>query len=86
MATKQVGRRKTPAKSSKRKGPPLLAQNEQLQRELKALRDENRQLKKSLDALMFKDLPVNLHLTPEDGVTEPSLTELIAQLERAGKQ
>jgi hypothetical protein len=63
----------------------LRAQNEKLQRELNELRQENRQLKKSLGALMFKDDPVNMDLRPDDGVFEPSLTKLIAELEHSGK-
>lgn len=59
------------------------AQVEQLRGELKELRKENRQLKKSLGALMCKDLPVNMDLTPEDGVSEPSLLELIDELRKS---
>ena len=84
MATKQQPS-KRPGKNVHSKTPALLTQHEQLQRELKALREENRRLKKSLATLLFKDDSANLDLTPEDGMAEPSLTELVAELARAGK-
>jgi hypothetical protein len=77
--------RKRPAKSANGKAPSLHVQIQQLERELKDLRDENRQLKRSLGTLMSKDLPVDLTLTPEDGVFKPSLLEIIAKLERGHK-
>jgi hypothetical protein len=84
MAAKQERRRKRPPKSANGKPPTLRAQNERLERELKKLREENRQLKKSLGVLMCKDDPVNMDLTPDDGRFEPPLSELIAALERTG--
>ena len=57
---------------------------EQLENEVSRLRDENRRLRKSLGALICKDDPMNLDLTPADGVFDPPLTELIAEIERAG--
>jgi hypothetical protein len=65
--------------------PPTRAQYEQLQKEFKELRDENRVLKRHLAALVFKDEPKNLDLRPEDGIAEPSLIELVAELRRSGK-
>jgi hypothetical protein len=56
-----------------------------LRAELQDLKRENKTLKKGLAALTFKDDPRNMDLTPEDGVTEPSLIDIIAQLGRAGK-
>jgi hypothetical protein len=56
-----------------------------LRAELHELKRENTALKKSLGALLCKDLPVNMDLTPEDGVAEPSLMDLIAELRRTGK-
>jgi len=85
MATKQKQRGKRSAKIAPGKPSTVRAQNEVLERELKALREENRQLKRSLGALMCKDLPINMDLAPEDGVNESSLTMIIAELERAGK-
>jgi hypothetical protein len=84
-STKAKKIRKRPAKSANGKAPSLRVQIQQLERELKDLRDENGQLKRSLGALMSKDLPIDLTLTPEDGVSKPSLLEIIAKLERGHK-
>lgn len=86
MATKQISRPKRRAKAVRQKTPTLRSQNERLERELKALRAENRKLRNSLAAIVFKDDPINLDLAPEDGVGEPSLIDLIAEIERAGKK
>ena len=85
MSAKQTNGRKRADKNGNGNASTLDAQNKQLQRELNELREENRCLKRSLSSLMFKDLPVNMDLKPDDGVTEPSLTALIARLEHAGK-
>ena len=80
MATKQKGSEKRRPKAASRKPETLRAQNAALERELHEFAKENRQLKKSLGAVLCKDLPVNMDLTPEDGVAEPSLMDLIAEL------
>jgi hypothetical protein len=56
-----------------------------LELELDELRKENRELKKSLGALMCKDLPVDLTLTPEDGVAKPSLLDIVTKIQRGRK-
>ncbi|MBI3822102.1 MAG: hypothetical protein HY289_05405 [Planctomycetes bacterium] len=85
MATKQKPRSRRPATKRKGKAVNLRAQNQRLERELDELRKENRQLKRSLGALICKDDPINMNLVPEDGVSEPSLDQLIKKIERAGK-
>jgi ribosomal protein L34E len=84
MATKTKKRTKARAKASNGKTPTLRTINRRLERELEELRKENRQLKRSLGALLCKDEPRNMDLKPEDGVFEPPLAELIAEIERAG--
>jgi hypothetical protein len=85
MATKKKGsRRKGAGKTSNRKTPSLRTQDQRLEQELMELRAENRQLKKSLGSLIFKDEPRNMDLKPTDGVFEPPLSELIAEVEREG--
>lgn len=56
-----------------------------LEREVKELRDENRWLKKNLGDLLCKDEPRDMDLSPEDGVTSPSLAQIVKELERSGK-
>lgn len=85
MATKPRKIAKRPAKRGNGKPPSMRAQIQQMERQLKELRDENRQLKKSLGALICKDDPVQMDLTPEDGVAEPSLIDLVGELKRTGK-
>ena len=83
MATKQKTRNKRSPR--KAKAPTLRTQNQRLERELEELRKENRLLRKSLGAIMFKNDPKMMDLLPEHGVFEPSLADLIAELEQGGK-
>ena len=85
MAPRKPNRDKS-ARKSNGKTQSLRAHNEQLQKELNELRQENRYLKKSLGAILSKDVPKNMDFTPEDGVAKPSLLSLIAKLERTGKR
>jgi transposase-like protein len=83
MAAKRTTPKKRTAKTNGRVSTSG-AEYKRLQKELKVLREENRQLRKSLCAVIFKDEPRNMDLKPEDGVFDPPLTELIAEIERAG--
>jgi hypothetical protein len=75
---------KRQAKRADGKAPALRAEKDRLERELKELREENRMLKRSLAAMVFKDDPVNLDLKPEDGVAQPTLLEIVEELGKAG--
>jgi hypothetical protein len=86
MATKQKNRGKRPAKKPNGKPSSSGSTNRRVERELKMLREENRQLKRTLGALICKDDPVNMDLVPEDGTASPTLAELIRDLERSGKK
>jgi hypothetical protein len=58
----------------------LLAEREQLQEDLRNLREENTQLKRSLGALLCEDIPISKRML-EQSAKEPSLAELIAEFE-----
>jgi hypothetical protein len=84
MSTKKNKSGKRPPKRANGKAPTLRAEKERLERELKQLREENRSLKWSLGALICKDDPKEMDLMPDDGISEPSLVQLMKELERAG--
>lgn len=86
MATKSTGRRKSVDIDANLKllCSTLLAEREELRNELTKVRAENDQLKRSLGAVLCKNLPVNKRITPSDAAEEPPIAEVIAELERAG--
>ena len=83
MATKRQTKRKKPDDSAKlkRRCSALIDECRRLREEVLKLHEENRQLQRSVGALMCKDLPVNKRLKPSDAADEPPLSELIAELE-----
>jgi hypothetical protein len=81
MAAKPPLRRTRVKKATKPRLSNLLAENAQLQKELKETRAENRQLKRSIGALMSEDIPINKKLMLSEAAKEPRLEDLITELE-----
>lgn len=59
----------------------LLQERERTQRELAQLRSENTMLRKNLAALLFDDVEIDAEKLLAESVSEPSLEELIAEIE-----
>jgi hypothetical protein len=85
MAAKTAARRRADGKNANLRllCSTLLAEREQMQEQLKKLREENGQLKRSLGALLCDDIPINKRAMLAQTGKGPSLAELIAELEKA---
>jgi hypothetical protein len=85
MATKQASRSKRADTTANLKllCSRLLAENYQLEKDVQELREQNRQLMRSLGALLCEDIPINKRVMLSQAAKGPSLIELIAELESA---
>jgi predicted transposase YbfD/YdcC len=85
MATKRATRQKRSDKNADLKllCSRLLAENGKLEEDVRKLREENRQLMRSLGALLCDDISINKRAMLAESAKEPSLVELIAELENS---